>query len=410
MNEADIKHFFSVYKARKESFDENYKYFAPKIAPKFNCFNYIKPNENGLSQIMCDLLDPNGFHEQGTIFLEQFLKTLDKEKIFDFYEKHDFRAILESTTTLIEADNRRIDIELSFGNRFGIAVENKPHSIEQRNQLNHYADQMDKKYKNGNWLLIYLLGYDAQPESIDLARLEALSRSGHFLIIDYSIIILWLRSCAEKCKPPRVVVFIQDFIEHCESRFMGNEMGTENESLVFDYLLSSSNNLELGLEIGKQIDGVKSILAKKFADKIGLRLGDICPDLTVERPDNYGFTSKKNSNLYVYKKDWEHCIGVGFDNYDGFYWGVTKYEKNNRFLEPVEIDKIEKELKQKVKRHPNEKWWYSFIVQFENNYTFWPNQNEAWIEILSGDEKLVEIVVNKINELYKAISKLKVKM
>jgi hypothetical protein len=43
-------------------------------APDFNVFRYLKQDENLLSDIIADLLDPRGTHGQGPMFLDKFLR------------------------------------------------------------------------------------------------------------------------------------------------------------------------------------------------------------------------------------------------------------------------------------------------------------------------------------------------
>jgi hypothetical protein len=43
-------------------------------AGDFSVFDYIEPDEPRISQIVADLLRPNGKHGQGATFLRQFLK------------------------------------------------------------------------------------------------------------------------------------------------------------------------------------------------------------------------------------------------------------------------------------------------------------------------------------------------
>src|ERR1051326_3811380 len=45
-------------------------------ATRFNVFDYVRPDENRLSDILHDLLDPSGTHGQGAIFLNCFLEMI----------------------------------------------------------------------------------------------------------------------------------------------------------------------------------------------------------------------------------------------------------------------------------------------------------------------------------------------
>jgi hypothetical protein len=43
-----------------------------QLARRFNAFRYISPNELRLSYIISDLLNPQGVHGQGNVFLRTF--------------------------------------------------------------------------------------------------------------------------------------------------------------------------------------------------------------------------------------------------------------------------------------------------------------------------------------------------
>jgi spore cortex formation protein SpoVR/YcgB (stage V sporulation) len=52
IDEQRLQQFFTELKAKREAFDENYKYFAPQLAPQFNCFDFIDSDENKLLEII----------------------------------------------------------------------------------------------------------------------------------------------------------------------------------------------------------------------------------------------------------------------------------------------------------------------------------------------------------------------
>jgi len=70
--EQRLNQFFSVIREKRKAFADNYAYFAPKLAPRFNCFDFINPDENKLSEVLAELLDPKGTHAQGDVFLRLF--------------------------------------------------------------------------------------------------------------------------------------------------------------------------------------------------------------------------------------------------------------------------------------------------------------------------------------------------
>lgn len=159
-DELRLNHFFTILRERRKAFVENYAYFAPKLAPRFNLFDFIRPDEMRLSEILAMLLNPNGDHAQDDLFLQLFFSVIEIPLPADW---ENIETGCEISTSLIESSSRRIDIEINFNNRFGLAIENKPWAPDQKGQLSDYARQMERKYGEDRWCLVYLTGRDSSP-------------------------------------------------------------------------------------------------------------------------------------------------------------------------------------------------------------------------------------------------------
>jgi len=82
--------------------------FSDVLAPRFCIFNYLRDDEYGLSRCLADLLDPNGPHGQGTLFLDRFLVMIGMEELRA--SSTAARVRLEQSTD----EKRRIDIFIEF--------------------------------------------------------------------------------------------------------------------------------------------------------------------------------------------------------------------------------------------------------------------------------------------------------
>lgn len=129
--------------------------FNSKVAIEFNPFNFWRSDENKLSQLLAFFLDPNENHAQDDKFLKIFLER------FGFSQRTgNVTCVCERTIT----NNRRIDILLTFDDRFAIAIENKPYAADQYEQIHDY-DLFLSNYFKDNYCLLYLTPNGAQPAS-----------------------------------------------------------------------------------------------------------------------------------------------------------------------------------------------------------------------------------------------------
>lgn len=173
------------------------------------------PNENRLSDIIADLLDPNGKHGQKEIFLTEFLQIIGKSKKCDASKG---RIIREKNTDYILNPRRRIDIMIDFGN-FGIGIENKPWAIDQKDQLKDYNQYLMRKYKD-SYLLIYLTAAGSDPDSISKTEIEVLENQQKFLKMAYpDKFIKWLENCYKQSESEKIRIFLRDFINYINFEF-----------------------------------------------------------------------------------------------------------------------------------------------------------------------------------------------
>jgi len=66
----DFENILSLFRDYKDRTLEKYK----QITPDFNAFSTIDPLELQLSRLIGELLNPDGAHGQGSLFLNLFIK------------------------------------------------------------------------------------------------------------------------------------------------------------------------------------------------------------------------------------------------------------------------------------------------------------------------------------------------
>jgi len=198
--------------------DREWQKVGANEAPTFRALSLLSPDENRLSDIIAELLNPHGSHGQGATFLTLFASRCGSG---GGRPLHHVSIHRESCTIFIANQRRRIDLLVDGGN-WGIGIENKPWAGEQKGQLQDYADDLEKRFGN-NFLLIRFTGRDGNVKSIDAVRQEHLSAQGKFMSWRYDPeLINWVNECRQRCQAPRVTVFLEEF-----GRYMTGEFTTQ---------------------------------------------------------------------------------------------------------------------------------------------------------------------------------------
>jgi hypothetical protein len=389
-DEVRLNHFFSVLREKRKAFADNYAYFAPQLAPRFNSFNFICPDEMKLSKILAMLLNPKGDHAQGDLFLRLFFSEID--------------IAYPSDTNRIEVDfevatnkSRRIDIVVTFDNHFGLAIENKPWAYDQNKQLSDYAKHMESKFGE-NWCLIYLSGTDSNPkeDSATFAQIAEWKSKNQYQKINFRHIVEWLKNCEARCKADHVRHFLRDFIDYCENEFLG-ETNMVDADFINDYALKDKENLELALAFGQQMNAIKEKLFEKFLKDLESALSVALPDWKFWREHGLGYGTTSNNKVKFRKPEWQnYALAIDFDR-NSFYWGIWKRNEKTPDLPKNTIENLNGLLKNKSGKG-NSYWsWYCY---FPEPYRNWSIKIEPWIAIQSGE--MAKMVITEIVKLAEA--------
>lgn len=140
------------------------------------------------SSMIADLLNPEGSHKCGDVFLKEFFKQLQLNDLADC----DLQSTKVETEKSILENDRRLDIILTNENpSFCIIIENKTETEDSVYQLRDYKDYLDKERKETEKWLFYLTynGDKASDKNVSDKEYQAISYSKH--------IIQWLESIKE---------------------------------------------------------------------------------------------------------------------------------------------------------------------------------------------------------------------
>ncbi|WP_333874871.1 PDDEXK-like family protein [Methylobacter sp.] len=393
-DEAMLNQLFSVLREKHKAFSDNYAYFAPKLAPRFNSFKFIRPDEMKLSEILAVLLNPQGDHEQGDIFLQLLFAEID---LTYPNNTRNIKVGCEVSTDRIENRSRRIDIEINFGDHFGVAIENKPWAYDQFQQLIDYAKQMDAKFEK--WCLIYLSGDDSDPndDSASPAQLETWEENNQYKKINFGQIVGWLKKCEAQCQADHVRHFLRDFISYCKSEFLG-ETDMVDANLIRDFALKSEN-LELALAIGQQMTAIKEELLKKFVTDLETQFKDALPGWKFTPDKNFSYWSCKRNPFKFHKLEWKnYFLAIEFDKNQciGLAFGVRKEDDN---IPDLPEDAL-KNLNEKLNKSGLRSSWWPWYLNFPSPYFEWWNNIEPWLDIQSGEmaKRVIDEIVALAHE------------
>ena len=184
-------------KAQNELYDAN----------RFNPFQFMQTDENGLSRILAFLLDSNEAHGQRDLFIRSFLQYLRLPK-FLAYEK----IIVTTEKPVKNSTKRRHDIFLEawIGNElvWVMSIENKLRGAsDQANQINDYWEDLGC-YPTKNQHIVYLPVQIEQPsrESIKKSNWQNLQSNKQASIFSARDVVKWLE------QTPIVAPSVQSFI------------------------------------------------------------------------------------------------------------------------------------------------------------------------------------------------------
>lgn len=376
--------------------------FADRLAPDFNIFDYLRTDEMGLSRCIASLLNPTGTHGQGSVFLESFLNCLDHELPESRNTNWATTSMDGCQVSLEEQANglRRIDVYLRFKNGEIIGIENKPWAGDQENQLKDYAEFIEKKADEKNWLLIYLCNDESSIYSIAKEKREELEEDGRYVWLKYSKIIEWLELCATKAKAQVVRTFIEELSKFIRIKINGDlDMSEEKE--MKSIILESTKNLESAFHISKSLKSVKEKLLKDFHDDLKERLNANGFKLVWDESMSKGWKSYSGFGV---KFNNEQNLYLRFEFLSGLhdlYWGVRR-ESDTTKKDATLWNEISVLMNKFGSGGKSDWWpWWSWIDKnplFGSEFRHWDTSETPWLCMMSSKPDEVNLA-EKITSL-----------
>ena len=278
---------------------------------KFNVFSILgmEKKENAThSAFICELLNPNGSHLKGDLFLELFLKIVKNNSLDNKpFNIHTSKAKTEhfiGQRNDLEKEGGRVDIYLEDRNGNSISIENKIYAGDQNVQVYRYFNY--NKEKNTVYYLT-LNGDDPSPES----KQNLVSNEDFFTISYKEHIQNWLGSCIkESFDNPILRETIKQYLLLIKK--LTNTMDDKEKKELFDLILKNHEEAAL--------------IATNFRTAVGRLLTDFRNDvkekLQDELKDKYKIIL---GNEDVYKR-WSHIwIKINGKEETKMFFGLTSF-------------------------------------------------------------------------------------
>ena len=293
-------------------------------AHRFTVSNYLRTDELSLSRIIGDLLDPQQDHGQGSIFLEILLKQLHvcleglrPELVAVQFEK----AIYEQ---------RRIDVYVRIptgGTAFCLAIENKPHASDSKNQIRDYLAGLQKIHGE-SFLLLYLSGSGQPPSQWSLGSdferfrscakvvpycnesVHSSQRANSVMDFAQCSVVSWISACRNKCKAARMQWFLQDIKLYCEREFGDQVVSNLEIETLSSHLLSSPKNCEMARSLSDAWPIVKSRVHENFLNRLCVALRQRLQQSKLAEFNDirvgYKYRNKTGTSnrLWLYRESW----------------------------------------------------------------------------------------------------------
>ena len=311
---------FRLQREKTELYDSN----------RFNPFQFMRTDEMGLSKILAFLLDPKEAHGQGDLFLNSFLKYIEK---YNFLAYDNIQVCVEKTTS----KNRRHDIFiegfLNNKRRWIVSIENKLRfASDQEEQLKDYRDDLEG-YREVEYCLIYLPVFKEPPSenSIRKNEWEDLISAKKAILLSAKDLLDWLDNTL--IIAPAVKQFIQDLKKFLSEELMGN---TETNNELVNYLMKNTDVLYSALNVIDSREQLYEKLMVVLVEQLQSRF-----ESNYNKLKDYGWKCNSNGNIdaryfgiFIGQGNVSWGVGIEFDTADlrNGYYGVYCHKDENREL------------------------------------------------------------------------------
>lgn len=320
MDTERLQQFFGELGLRLEMAREVDERLNSELAYRFNVLDYLRTSELGLSRVIADLLNPRATHGQKLLFLDTFLRGLqrsskDQGHPLDFTdgygENEKWCVAAESVDVRVERTirkGRRLDISVVFEGddkqRRCLAIENKPYAGDQEGQIQAYLDFLRDEYgrkhgrQSANHLLIYLSSSGEMPSkrSLDQDGIDDAIGECDFAVMGYSVegtddssegeetssespLLLdysladWFDACRRECDVERLRNFLRDAKAFCRQHFGGAAMSdTTQIATVIEVIRRDRKHAKVAQLVAQAFPRLRNLVQRCIYDEVSREL------------------------------------------------------------------------------------------------------------------------------------------
>lgn len=395
---SEIEKFFQLQDKQRQRGLNNYNVLTAVLKPSDEVHMH--------SGMLYSLLNPDGKHFQGSLFLSLFLDVIR----LDGFE-------MNINDCVVRKEYKNIDLYVTDGCKH-IIIENKIHAGDQEKQIERYLEiikQEDLETAPKNIAVVYLSLDRKVPSQYSLGALKIKGKhivdvSGnevsHFLSIHYKTEIMdWLKQCLYEVQNitnlNHAIEQYMDVIRMINNEYKGKAM------TLADFLTKNKELYPMAVEVCKALPQVREAIAEKFlnnaVEELQQRLGG---NWVVEIKDDRLLSTKWGVPISIYKQAWDRPkkLVVGFEfarnDFHGCYLGVVRNNNEVQIKGGIDINFNERlgELDKKLRTTPNWLHWEWFqrgdFIEYIHK-----SEDNAKNELIGKFEEMVEVFETNSNLL-----------
>ena len=390
---SDLERFFLELAPRLETARVLDRELDRQLVRRFNVLDYLRKDELGLSRVVADLLNPEGNHGQGTVFLRLLLDKLG----FKIDGKiDDSRVDVELTI----GDKGRLDVAVRIDERHCLAIENKPYAADQPNQVKGYLEWLEQYDKH---MLIYLSPTGEGPEEhsigkADLAEFREHDGPRRFVIMPYHqaadpddgfdrfrlsfSLADWLADCRRNCDVDRLRWFLREAETFCRREFGGNTMTLTESSTFKNFVLSDSRNAETAHFVHARWSDLRKEVGERFLKRISRKIEEKMPEGVVCK---FKFGRRYHNWIAAYSNNWKPYenptnvaglqqtsirLQTDEDGLNDWYITVQSPLPRNRMEgdDSSRRENLDREIPNKLKHGNSSDWhiWWKYVEEYRD--------------------------------------------